>query len=250
MIRVALCGPIAFQGSDLAAFVEDLVTKLGPEPPLVQTFGSPTELIDACMSISEGDQPVDLIIAGQALAGITGIQVANELRQNGLLESGLQFVLCAGDGARAADAAKVGIAGYLIEPVDERNLLRVVTPLLDTLEQLHECSTVLRCREGVRRIPFSQITHVETTGRDQTIHRRDAEPLSVRCSSRALFAHLQKDQRFYKLGSSYIINLDFVDSLQMRSGMVTMLDGTSVPAPVRLRTELADAICSHAAAAV
>lgn len=250
MIRVALCEPISFEGDDLGSSLRACAEELGITDLDLETYPSPTDLVDACVGIAEGEQPIDLVIASQFLAGITGLQVADELRSIGLFDCGLQFVLCAPDGSRAADAAKREIGGYLLEPIDPLRLRQVVGPILTSILRLHAQSTVLRCREGVRRIPFSQITHVETTGRDQTIHRRDAEDFSVRCSSRALFAHLSKDSRFYKLGSSYIINLDYVDSLQIRLGNVTLFDGISIPAPVRLRTELADAICSHAAASV
>lgn len=250
MIRIALCGSIPLEGDDPQASVAALVRELDGAEPLVESFSGAADLVDACSDVSDGSQPIDLVIACQALPGITGLQAAAELRDFGLFADGMRFVLCAPDTTRAADAARQDISGYLVEPVTTTNLRHVLTPLIEAIRSSHAASAVLKCREGCRRVTFSRITYVETTGRDQTIHCRDGALLSTRCSSRALYAHLAGDGRFYKLGSSYIVNLDFVEDVSMRSGAVTMLDGTMIPAPVRLRTELADAIYAHAHATV
>lgn len=250
MIRIALCGSPALEGEDLQALTAALVRELDGAEPLVESFSGAADLVDACSDVDEDSQPIDLVIACQTLPGITGLQVAAELRDLGLFADGMHFVLCATDATRAADAARQDISGYLVEPVTMASLRRILSPLIEEIRSSHATSTVLKCREGCRRVTFSRITYVETTGRDQTIHCRDGALLSTRCSSRALYSHLSGDKRFYKLGSSYIINLDFVEGVSMRSGMVTMLDGMTIPAPVRLRTELADAICAHAHATV
>lgn len=250
MIRIAQCGTIDFTEGDLGAALAGIAFTLDLEAPRIETFSSPTELVDACADTTADDQPIDLIISGFDLPGITGLQVAAELKDLGLFDDGLRFVLCAPNGSRAADAAHERVSAFLVEPLTLDDLTHSVTPLLRELDATHQASAVLRCREGLHRIAFSQVAYVETTGRDQTIHRERASKLSVRCSSRALFGHLADDGRFYKLGSSYIVNLDYVDNVSMRTGMVTLIDGTEIPAPVRLRTELADAICAHAAVSV
>ena len=250
MIRIALCGSPALEGDDLQALVAALVRELDGTEPSVESFSGAADLVDACSDVDEDSQPIDLVIACQTLPGITGLRAAAELRDLGLFADGMHFVLCAADATRAADAARQDVSAYLVEPITQANLRRILTPLVEAIHSAHASSAVLKCREGCRRITFSRIAYVETTGRDQTIHCRDGALLSTRCSSRALFARLSGDGRFYKLGSSYIINLDCVESVSMRSGTVTMLDGTMIPAPVRLRTELADAICAHAHATV
>lgn len=250
MIRIALCGSPALEGNDLQASVAALVRELDGAEPIIESFSGAADLIDACSDIDDDSQPVDLVIACQTLPGITGLQAAVELRDLGLFADGLCFVLCATDATRAADAARQDVSAYLVEPITQANLRHVLTPLVEKIRMSHASSAVFKCREGCRRVTFSRIAYVETTGRDQTIHCRDGALLSTRCSSRMLFSHLADDGRFYKLGSSYIVNLDCVESVSMRSGTVTMLDGTLIPAPVRLRTELADAICAHAHATV
>lgn len=250
MMRVALCGTLAFEGDDLAASVAALARQADGDEPRIESFAGAADLVAVCSDVDEDNQPVDLVIAHQSLPGITGLQAAAELSEMGLFDDGMRFVLCAPDAARAADAAHQGICAYLVEPFGDEELAETLRPLFSEIHAAHVSSALLKCHEGCRRIAFSRITYVETTGRDQTIHCDDGILLSTRCSSRALFAHLADDGRFYKLGSSYIVNLDHVDNVSMRSGMVTMLDGTTIPAPVRLRTELADAICAHARATV
>ena len=250
MLRIALCGTLAFAGDDLVASIATLARAADGDEPHIESFSGAADLVAVCSDVDENDQPVDLVIAHQSLPGLTGLSAAAELSDLGLFADGMHFVLCAPDATRSADAARQGIHAYLIEPFDFAQLDGILSPLFSKICATHASSAVLKCHEGCRRVAFSRITYVETTGRDQTIHCQDGVLLSIRCSSRALFARLADDGRFYKLGSSYIINLDYIDNVSMRSGTVTMLDGTEIPAPVRLRTELADAICAHARASV
>ena len=207
MIRIALCGSPALEGDDLQALVAALVRELDGTEPSVESFSGAADLVDACSDVDEDSQPIDLVIACQTLPGITGLQAAAELRDLGLFADGMHFVLCAADATRAADAARQDVSAYLVEPITQANLRRILTPLVEAIHSAHASSAVLKCREGCRRITFSRIAYVETTGRDQTIHCRDGALLSTRCSSRALFARLSGDGRFYKLGSSYMRTL-------------------------------------------
>lgn len=251
MIRIALCGHITLERGTVAEALVACTEARGLEAPLLETFSNPTDLIDACLSTNDDSDPFDVVIGALELKGISGIHMTSELAEADLINDGLRIVLCAHDGFHAVHAAQNGVSAYLVEPVPRDHFEAVMGPLLATIAHEHETSIVLHCREGARRILASRLTYVETSGRDQLVHRVGEKlPLSVRCSSRALFELLKDDPRFYKAGSSYIINLDHVDSFVLRGSTARLLEGTQISVPVRLRTSLAEAICAHAHVAV
>lgn len=73
----------------------------------------------------------------------------------------------------------------------------------------------------------------------EAIHLQNKATVSTRSSSQALFSRLSQDRRFFKAGSSYILNLDNVRSIQGRD--VTFVNGEAITVPARSRKELEDA---------
>lgn len=249
MVRIALCGTIACADGDIARALATCAHGQGVDSLGVSTFDDSQDLLDACIDVPAGEEPFSLVLCAFELPGDTGLHLAHELKAAELTSDGLRIVLCAANDTHASEAAARGIHGYLVEPVSSAALDQVVGPLIAACAAEEASSIVLGCRNGVRRIPLSTISHVKTTGRDQVIHRTGRHPtLALRCSSRALFDQLRHDQRFFKVGSSYIINLDQLSSIALRTGTATMLDGTQIAVPVRLRAQLGDAVCAHAAA--
>ena len=247
MTRIALCGHIAFSGERLDVALADCAAAHGLSAPRIESFSNPLELMDAIQAVSEDSLPFDLVLSSMSLPASTGLHLAEELSQTGYFDDGLKLAICAPIGNQAADAALRGVHAFLVEPVTPESLDQALGELLESIARAETQAAVLRCRNGVHRVLFSTITYVETDGRDQLIHRSAGRTsLSIRCSSRTLFAHLERDPRFFKVGSSFIVNLDFVRSLTMRGGVATMLDGSQVAVPVRLRSQLADALCNYA----
>ena len=250
MIRVALCGHIASQ-ADIAQVLTRCAHEQGVGVLTLDYYDNPTDLVVACTDADDEEHLYDLVISALTLPGVSGMQLATELSRTASAGQNARCILCAPDESRAREASAQGVRGYLIEPVDEEDLVRVASRLLSEIAREHKTSVVVRCRDGMRRISFSHLAYVETSGRDQLLYTSTMDTAaSMRCSSRAMFALLEHDSRFYKLGSSYIVNLDYVISLSLRSGMVELFDGTQIPAPVRLRKLLSEALCNHALAAV
>ena len=67
----------------------------------------------------------------------------------------------------------------------------------------------------------------------------------MRISSQAFFEMLQHDKRFFKAGSSYIVNVNMVRFVDPRSSTARLVDGTVVSIPVRVRKSLEEAIMAN-----
>ena len=87
--------------------------------------------------------------------------------------------------------------------------------------------------------------YAQTDNHDQVLHMLDGNTVQLRCSSQDLFDRLSHDRRFFKLGSSYIVNLDFVESVRGNGATIAFTDGSAAPVPVRLRKATQDAVMAH-----
>ncbi len=249
MIHLALCGHSLCSSECLPAALYACAEERGLPKPQLHTYPTALDLLDGVLSPAEDAEPLDLVLCALEPTGSTAFALARELAQAGAFGDGLRMVLCAASAEHAAEAAACGMHGYLLEASSPEEVDRVVGPLLARCEQRKQASAVLHCRDRVRRVAFDTLSYVETAGRDQMVHRTgERDTLVVRCSSRALYSQLEHDSRFFKAGSSFIINLDHVASLALRTGVATMLDGTQALIPVRLRAQLAEALCGRAAA--
>lgn len=93
--------------------------------------------------------------------------------------------------------------------------------------------------EAIQELRDDDMMFAETSDHDQVIHLQNKATVSTRSSSQALFNRLSQDGRFFKAGSSYILNLDNVRSIQGRD--VTFVNGEAITVPARSRKELEDA---------
>ena len=248
MIKVALCGHMRFREGDVSSLLKACAQDRGIGDLYIREFANPTDLIDACMSVPPDTEPLDVAIVAADLQGLSGVELARELRDAGIVPHDLRLVFCAPTSQHAYDAYAAGACGFLVEPVVPADFARILGPVMDEVACIHEASVVVHCRKRVRRIAFSRIRYVETVGHDQVIHLEgQREPAVARGSSKAMFSQLEGDGRFFKVGSSYIVNLDHVRQLATHVGTVTFDDGFQVPVPVRCRKALGDAMAAHAA---
>ena len=93
--------------------------------------------------------------------------------------------------------------------------------------------------EAIQELRDDDMMSAETSDHDQVIHLQNKATVSTCSSSQALFNRLSQDRRFFKAGSSYILNLDNVRSIQGRD--VTFVNGEAITVPARSRKELEDA---------
>lgn len=245
MVRVATCGQIDCEYGDITSALERCAARRGIGDVSVVSFVSPIDLIDACTN-SSTEEPFDLIVVPFDLAGLTGVQLAIELQTANCACDKPSLYLCAPDESYAYEAYEAGVAGYLIEPVTEDQFHSYIGAALEQAVCESDGSVVLYCRDRVRRVSFEQLLYAETSGHDQAVHLVNGEaPCVVRSSSNALFELLADDGRFFKVGSSYIVNMDYVRSLSTRAGVVTLEGGMQIPVPVRLRKAMGEALCQR-----
>ena len=240
MLHVAVCGHIglADPAVTLDGVVEDCAREAGFAESVVETFDSPLDLIDA-VAHPRSTAEIDLVLVGAGIKGVSTAELVEELRAG---SHALFIMLCADEGADPLEILDLHADRVLAAPVDPGALCAALGRILPRVRALHDDSVVIRFREGTRRIPFPQLVYAETRDRTQAVHLADGTVYLATMTSQALFDILEGSGRFFKVGSSYIVNLGAVRLVNARQSTAILSDGTTVPVPRRVRKPLEEAI--------
>lgn len=242
MINIAICGEMPFSAESMAGLITRCAQHLAlpiPEPQFFATSFTLLEHLD-----NPAAEPLfDLIILQSAASGLSPIETARDARKLGY--DG-EIILIEDTEKHAFEAHRTHATGYLVDPIDTASLEAEISASIVRLETLDAESITMRMRGGVKRVPFSQLVFAQTSNHDQVLHMRDGSSMQLRCSSQDLFDRLSHDERFLKLGSSYIVNLDLVSSLNSNGEVLTFVDKSAASVPVRFRKAVQDALFARA----
>ena len=240
MLHVACYGTIELKGAggSFSSAVEECALAAGFDEVLFEELSDPFEVADAAAGF-KGRMPVDVVFCGLGPTGATGIEVARNVRN---AASTACIVLVSEGYEDAFEALELHVDGYIVAPVAADKLTRMLLRVFRRVRGYHERSIVLSTREGKRRVLASQFLYAETVDHDQVVHLADGTTYSERISSQAFFDSLKGGGRFFKAGSSYIINVRKVCCVDARQSTAAMVDGTVIPIPIRVRKSLEEAI--------
>ena len=237
MIQIALPDNGSFEFDDVDVAIDDVARELGCASPILIRFTTSIELLDKL--VNSGKTLVDLAFVPYDLPGVNGIQALREA--HGSLPM-LRSVILADSADHAAEAAAIGVNGYLVKPISRDDFMHVLRIQLAAVLELHESSALVNTRACTKRIRYDSVLYCETSGHDQVLHLFGGETVTARYSSQALFELLQDYDHFFKLGSSYIVNLLEVTTLNTSNGELRLSDGTVLPVPTRLRKALEETL--------
>ena len=247
-LHVAICGnaSVGETGAkqELARCIDGLGSSLGVAIAPVEELPASPAAVDRVLD-PEREAPLDLLVIDENLAEFPGISLVRELRDAGLTTS---IVLMASDDGLAYEALMSGVEAYVPKPATSEAFDAVIANALADVAARRREAVALRFRDRVRYVDKRDIVFAETIDHDQVVHVRNGDKLAIRSSSQALFDMLSPDDRFFKDGSSFIVNLSFVRSFG-RDGSARLAEGSTVSVPVRLRRAFTDALLAHSASA-
>lgn len=243
MINLTCHGHITLAGTkeDLADLIRACAREAGIGDFSIQDSGSLLDLIDSILSPKD-PEGIDLVICGTGTQGMTGIEFLREVRREIPEPRDPHIILIAEDGEDALEAIRLGVDGYLTAPADPEHLSSLLVKAFKEIAESQDDLLWIRSREGLRRIRLSKLIYATTVSHDQELHLTDGTCLSARLSSQALFDLLEGDRRFFKVGSSFIVNLDMVERVDADASLAILRDGTEIPVPMRVRKPLEEAI--------
>lgn len=232
-MKIALHESISLVDGDVRRMATDAARSSGFEEVEIIPFNAALDLLEE-MTPSKG-HIIDLVIAPVSLPDANMLDVLAEMR----VEIPLVYSVIVDESAeRAAAASEAAVDGYLVKPVTSGRFQKELGRIFTSIERLYAASFVVNSMVGERRLAFHAVLYSETDGHDQVLALEDGRSLNVRCSSQALFEQLSRDGRFFKVGSSYIVNLNEVLEFNTPAGTLTLSNGTRIAVPFRSRKAL------------
>ncbi len=136
----------------------------------------------------------------------------------------------------AIDAFSLDAAHYLVKPYSEKEFFSALDKVMDKLTKKDEVNITIKSTDGIIRVDLNKLVYSETDNHVQKLYLSIGKVISVRKSSTELFELLEEEPRFYKCGSTYIINMDYI--VELSSKCVAFSSGARIPILSRKYMEL------------
>lgn len=242
MIRIAICDDDETELSRTKVMTN--VYAVGnPELEIqLSTFQDPNELLEM---IRNRQDTFDILLLDIYMPEMTGVQLAHKVRE---MNDQCQLIFLTSSEDHAIEAFSLHAAHYLLKPFSRNQLEDALSIAIGAVKRNQQRNVILKTSTGLRKIDMTNIIYSETDRHIQNIYLVENEQIQVRISSSDLYQILSIDSRYYKCGSTYIINLERI--IEISTKQILFDDGTTIPVLRRQYRELLDRYTSYTLEAI
>jgi DNA-binding LytR/AlgR family response regulator len=181
------------------------------------------------------NEPYEIALLDIYMPGMSGMDLAHYIRGK---NNETQIIFLTTSSAHAVEAFSLHAAHYLVKPFTKTQFEDALSKAINSCEKNKKTQIVLKTSEGVQRINFKEFLYSETEVHIQKIYLTGKRCLRVRIACIELFELLSNDNRFYKCGSTYILNLAKIK--EVTSHYILFADEMKIPMQRRQYRELID----------
>ena len=227
MIRIAVC-------DDEKIYLEKIKTLLGryaEEKGMlfdVCAFDSTSDLLDKI----EAGEEYSVYLLDIFMPGITGMGVAGELRNNGIVAP-IIFLTSSPD--FALQAFGVNATHYILKPYNRESVFFALDKAFHEIGMTQPEGIMLRVDGGYQNVLAKNIIFSEADDNYQRIHLVNDKYLYIRITMGNLYEQVSSLSGFFKLGRSHIINMKHV--IQFTSTKVLMTGNKELSIPKGVMAE-------------
>lgn len=174
------------------------------------------------------------------LSGENGINAAEEIRN---YDRRVKIIFLTSSAEYAVASYRVGAYYYQIKPIRGEVLFQLLDSALDDCEKERGSSLILRCKSGITRIEPQQMEFCEIDHRTLVLHLANGTVLESIGSLGRLYRQLMPFGCFLQPHRSYIVNLDYVQTLSARD--IIMFGQVKIPLSNGKRNEVKKAFLAH-----
>lgn len=236
MIKIGFCDDDASVLDQLQTLLDQYRGERGLEIDCVP-FRSPLDLL---ADIERGTQ-FDILILDVLMPGENGIDTADEIRN---YDRSVKIIFLTSSTEHAVDSYRVGAYYYQLKPICGEHLFRLLDTALEDCEKERGRSLILRCKSGITQVRLKQLEYCEVIHRDLLLYLTNGTVLESTGSLDELYRQLAPFGGFLRPHRSYIINLDYVQTLSARS--IILSSQAEIPLPRGKHNEVKDAFLAHA----
>ncbi|MCH5342254.1 MAG: response regulator transcription factor [Acetatifactor sp.] len=236
MIRIALCDDEVSTLNEMQDFLGRYCRERNRE--IVYTsFCSPLELLN---EIERGVQ-FDILFLDVLMPGHNGIETAADIRG---YDSNIKIIFLTSSAEFAVQSYTVGAYFYQLKPLRWEIFSQVMDSALEKCTHEQENSLILQCKGQFTRIELRQLEFCEVIHRTLLFHLISGKILESTGRLDELSRKLSPYNNFLRIHRSYIVNLDYVQSISYRA--VTMTSLTKIPIPRGKYNEVKDLFLGNA----
>ncbi len=216
MLNFTLCDDSAAEREYIKALVFEWSKRSGAEISVRECPSAEALLFEY------EDNPPDILLLDIEMSGMSGVELAKRLRQNGNRLSQIIFITAYSD--YIAEGYDVAALHYLLKPVDREKLFSVLSRAVEKISDDGK-KLVLETPDETALVPICDIKYIEVIKNYVTVHaERD---YTLKMPLKEIEAEL--DERFIRVGRSYIVNLGFITRVTKTE--VYLKGGGTVPLP-------------------
>jgi DNA-binding LytR/AlgR family response regulator len=163
----------------------------------------------------------DVIVIDAILGDKSGVEVVKEIHT---IIPGAQIIFTSGDITLCSSVYAVEHVCFLPKPVNETTFAWALG-VAEERARVQKMKTLsFKNREGIFKIPFEDILFLENNKRKLTVHTRSGA-METYASIESVSSDL--DARFIHCHKSFIVNMDFVQSMQRKNFLLET--GQTIP---------------------
>lgn len=156
----------------------------------------------------EGGAHYDVFLLDIYMQGITGIDLAREVRKS---NSDARIIFLTMSMDYAVDAFEIQALHYLKKPIEHEQFFCAMNRVRDSYRE-KKLSLVAKIEKGYEHIQFSDIIYVESCGKVQRIVLSDRYVM-VNSTLANLTEQLLKDKAFVSPHRAYLVNMQYIVTL-------------------------------------
>ena len=185
-------------------------------------FRSPLDL----MAEIEAGTRYDILFLDVIMPAENGIEAAKEVRQ---YDTAVKIIFLTSSAEFAVESYVVGAYFYQLKPIWEESFFRLMDSVTDECRKADQRSLILRCKTGVSRIELDKLAYCEVLGRTLMFHLANGTVLESIGSMDELARQLLPYECFVRPHRSYLVNMEYIQSITARAILLTTRAQIPVP---------------------
>lgn len=210
MLKIAICDDNIEDLSNMVSIINDYISLQRDKRIISYTaFQNAVDLIAAI----ESGQLYDLVLLDILMPFMTGMDAAKEIRQ---FNQDVKIIFSTSSTEFAVESYSVGAYYYALKPIWKEKLFVLLDKVISEMETDTSTSFLVKSKTGLTRIYINKLEFAEIIHRTIFYHLTDGLVIEAVGSMSALEKDLLSNNCFVKPHRSYIINMNYIDTLRNR----------------------------------
>ncbi len=207
MVQIAICDDNIDELSNMVQLI-DLYRTTKNFSCEYAVFPNGFELI----SVMEKGKMFDIYCLDIIMPGFMGIDVAKEIRK---FDKTAPIIFFTSSPEFALESYSVRAVNYVLKPITKEKLFFTLDEVLEQIKgKKDEDAIVVKSHEGIQKILISNLIFVEAMGRNVLYHMPSGKIIECTESFSSAWDNLQKFVFFIKPHRSYIVNMQYIDTIE------------------------------------